>query len=202
MVNEELQKQVIALKTKVDILSWIGILPEPYGITSKLQIQMFIDCFTKSDVPDDIMQFITSALKSMTRNMNEGIHHVISFIDTSDRDNCGECNKCDDLSDILHMLLDNNKPIEEIQKTIQETLGSINDEDAPDYKNSPLELKSIPLRIPTGSPSMRRDHIIHMIDEIIESMMTSIQSDSGSKFDDFDLKGRNELVTHDKNKLH
>ena len=110
-----------AVKIKVDLLSWIGILPEPHSTLHGLEIRAMQKVLVEEDHPEELQKEAERAIPQMNFTMNEGIEIITRKLETQE---CIECGKCDDLKDVLQMLLD-EKPNDQIKIKIKEYFGDI-----------------------------------------------------------------------------
>jgi hypothetical protein len=139
-VNIAIQNSAIVLQTKVDILAWIGILPEPHADISKLESELFLTILSNEKSSETMIAFANEAVKGMGAVMDDGIGHVM---ETISRPECLECGKCKELNIVLQMLLDNDS-ISAIHDKINKNWGDIKNDtgtglpghrqDRPDFK--------------------------------------------------------------------
>jgi len=110
-----------AVEIKIQVLAWIGIMPEPYSTMHALEIKIMRHGLADENCPEKERKMIEEAIPHLNKTMNDGINIVMRKLNTDD---CIECGKCNNLSETLQMLLD-EKPNDVINSKIKEHFGDI-----------------------------------------------------------------------------
>lgn len=118
----KLKEDVKSLETKVNVLTWIGLIPDMAGMMAQLEVQQMSNLILNDKVEDGDMEKAIAKVKDMNVVMNDGVGIVLKKLNTKE---CIECGKCDDLRVIVQDLADGEKPIDEINAVITEKYGNI-----------------------------------------------------------------------------
>jgi len=163
MVDPVIKNSAAVLRTKVDLLSWVGILPRSHIEVSKFQSNFYVELLTDKESTEEIISDATESVKSMNMTMDQGIRIIMRKITSPE---CVECGKCAHLNDVLQMLLD-DEPIHEIQAKIEENLGDITTEGVgmPGHQRDRPGIRVV--EIARGSGSM--DDAMDVIKDIVRS---------------------------------
>lgn len=111
----------LALKTKISLLAWIGILPASHAALAKTEVFLMHKALEDAECPQDIKNEAMKHIPKVHDEMNQGINIIIAKLDS---DACVKCGKCEDLNEILHMLL-NDVDIHTINSRIEESYGDV-----------------------------------------------------------------------------
>ena len=122
-IEQTVHNAALVLQTKVDLLAWIGIMPEPYATFHGLEVREMRKALVDEATPPDILDLITKEIPKMDATMDEGLYLIMKKLKTDD---CIECAKCDDLRDVIQMFM-TKEPIDQIRKKIEKHYGDITD---------------------------------------------------------------------------
>jgi len=196
IVDKRLMDQAITLKIKVDIMQWLDLFSEPYGSIVRMQSTTIIDAFNRDHLSDGILNFIIKAMKSLTEILDDDLKRIRSFMEG---DECHECGKCQDLKEIITMIL-NNENIDEVQQRMKQRWESLG--------GPPIEISRSLVPTQMTRENSEPVHIRDVIESVLMTFMKSMRSnESGSMeqpfniselFDDMDFK----VPPTDKKKLH
>ena len=138
MVDNVIHDSALALQTKVDILAWIGLIPEPLSSMTQLEVRMYRTALTDPEANDDLKKKTVYLINGLHKSMNEGVNVIMKKLNT---DTCVECGKCDNLKEVLQSLLDGDD-IHGIIHKIQSQFGDI---EGPSINRMPGEPERNPI---------------------------------------------------------
>ena len=121
MTDVNIHNSTLALQTKVDMLAWIGILPEQYAIEFGIQARTYRKILEMKDTPESMRFDTRKSIFNLRSTLNEGISIILEKLNGSE---CIECGKCDDLRGIMQDLLD-DKDIHTIAAKIKDHYGDV-----------------------------------------------------------------------------
>ncbi len=142
MTEPNIHESAKVLQTKVDLLSWIGMIPDMQAMMYQMQTRDLRQELLREDLPGDDLNRIKDTIAEGHSVMTDGLNIVLKKLTT---DECVECGKCDDLKDAVVMLLDEESDIDEVNAFIKDKFGDIEHSDEtglPGHrrpKSNPLE---------------------------------------------------------------
>ena len=102
MIDNVIQDSALALQTKVDILAWIGLIPEPLSFMTQLEVRMYRSSLTDPAASEKLQDQAISQITKLHTQMDEGLGIIMHKLNSND---CTEWGKCDNLKEILQRLL-------------------------------------------------------------------------------------------------
>ena len=152
LIHSEVLNNTEMLKLKIDMLAWIGMLPQSYVTKVRDKIKQLSQALAGPYIDKDDHDL----LMAINENMNGGLEILLKQIPDDHNRACSNCGKVLEVCTMLY----EGSPIEYIRQKINDNWGDITAEDAPP---SPLQVTAIPL--PHGGGSA--------IEALIMGMMSS-----------------------------
>ena len=103
MIDNVIQDSALALQTKVDILAWIGLMPEPLSFMTQLEVRLYRTSLTDPTASEELKGQAIDQITKLHTQMDEGLGIIMHKLNSDD---CTECGKCDNLKEVLQGLLD------------------------------------------------------------------------------------------------
>ncbi|MHA1168648.1 MAG: hypothetical protein ACTSRU_12550 [Candidatus Hodarchaeales archaeon] len=118
-----IHNSALAAQTKIDLMAWIGILPEPHATLHQLEIRSYRTALVDENVEAEHLQIIEEKIPMVHNLMDDGLGILMKKLETQD---CIDCGKCDDLKNIIIQLMDfHNNDVDAIIAEIEEKFGDI-----------------------------------------------------------------------------
>lgn len=103
MTESNVADNILRLATKTNLLAWIGILPPMEMTMMKMQLSGIQKVVNDDTILGDLKSQALDQLMKLNLTMNDGIMIILKKLDS---DGCVKCGKCDQLHEILHMVID------------------------------------------------------------------------------------------------
>lgn len=154
-------------QTKIDLLTWIGLLPEPHATLNQLEIRAYRKGLADEELASDERSYIEQKIPMINQLMDEGLQLVSHKLNTSE---CVECGKCDDLRDVVQMLLTEHD-IDEVNTKIKDHFGDIEKSKNRGMPGHQSDGPGLQVRgIPTEGQGGGLGALLNLLGEMIESM--------------------------------
>ncbi len=168
MIDIVMQNNAIVLETKVNVLAHIGVIPGgSAAVMVKLEVAALLAAVNSNHTPDDIVKEAGNHISQMSLLMNDGLIIVKKKMAS---DECVKCGKCEGLTTITEMLLENNPPIHEVHDLIQKHWGDIKGDDLSTSYNPMIAL----IQALSGSAQAPAIDTTGSVGSNIESIMSKI----------------------------
>lgn len=179
MIDIVMQNNAIVLETKVNVLAHIGLIPGSTQIMTRLEVSALLAAVNSIHTPDDIMKKAGDKIIEMSLLMNDGLNLVKKKM-TSDE--CVKCGKCEELTSITEMLLEDDPPISEVHTLIQKYWGEIKPGDISGSDNPMVALINA-LSGSTQGPELDTTGSMRSPSNIMDGISNIIQKHFGKNSD-------------------